>query len=262
MSIAEYPESLAQHYDHDYAALRQVEDVPFYMAQAIDAGGPCLEAGCGTGRVLLPIARAGVEITGVDPSATMRAMLRAKLRREPADVAARVRVVDGHFGALGVDGPFALVTVPFRAFMHVPDSASQRTAFTELARVLAPGGRLILDVFDFDAELGERHRDPHLDTTYVMDGRTVQRWSESSYHPASRTLSVTFRWTTGGSASSAGDDSARADFMMRCCSADELEALATHAGLVIEALDADFGGTPYDRADPGDIVLIARRPSG
>jgi len=263
MSVAEYPESLAWHYDHDYAALRKVDDVPFYMRHARESGGPCLEVGCGTGRVMLPIARAGQEITGADPSATMRAALREKLAQEPAEVSARVRVVDGRFDALGVHGPFALVTSPFRAFMHVPDADGQRAAFREMTRVLAPGGRLVLDLFDFDAELGARFREPRHDTTYVMGGRTVERWSSSRYDPESRLLAVTFKWIqTAEEGGGAASKTQQADFTMRCTSAAELEALVAHAGLEIEALDADFAGTPYDPAHPGDIVLIARRPSG
>src|SRR5678815_2448305 len=58
-------------------------DVDHYVALASAHGGPVLEIGCGNGRILLPIARAGVRVMGVDRSLPMLADLRAKVRAEP-----------------------------------------------------------------------------------------------------------------------------------------------------------------------------------
>ena len=61
-------------------------DVPFYLAMAKETGGPVCELACGTGRVLLPLARAGFEVTGIDVSQAMLDKLQAKLDKEPRDV--------------------------------------------------------------------------------------------------------------------------------------------------------------------------------
>src|SRR5262245_11537333 len=105
MEACTYPAALARRYDRDYAAMgRSARDVGFYVERAREARGPVLEMACGTGRVLLPIARAlaadGAEdarVTGVDPSPEMRAQLLAKLAREPEDVRRRVTLHDGRF---------------------------------------------------------------------------------------------------------------------------------------------------------------------
>ena len=76
MEACTYPKALARRYDRDYAAMgRSARDVGFYVELARAAQGPVLEMACGTGRVLLPIARAlaedgvpGASVTGVDPS--------------------------------------------------------------------------------------------------------------------------------------------------------------------------------------------------
>ena len=86
--------SIAEFYDSTLVYLER-KDVEFYVAEARAAGGPVLELGCGTGRVLLPAARAGVEITGLDASANMLERCRAKLAAEPEAVRGRATLVRG-----------------------------------------------------------------------------------------------------------------------------------------------------------------------
>ena len=71
----------AKYYDDAYAAMHLV-DAPFYVDLAKETGGPVLEIGCGTGRVLIPTARTGIEIHGVDNSAPMLAVLKENVARE------------------------------------------------------------------------------------------------------------------------------------------------------------------------------------
>jgi cyclopropane fatty-acyl-phospholipid synthase-like methyltransferase len=73
---------------YDYHAKRG--DVEFYVALATESGGPVLEIGCGTGRLLIPTARAGVHITGLDNSEEMLEICRRKLEDEPTKVKGRV----------------------------------------------------------------------------------------------------------------------------------------------------------------------------
>ncbi len=84
----------ADYYDY-VPAYAERSDVAFFVDMARDSGGPVLELGCGTGRVLLPTARAGIAITGLDLSPGMLRILRGRLAAEPPDVQARVRLVEG-----------------------------------------------------------------------------------------------------------------------------------------------------------------------
>jgi ubiquinone/menaquinone biosynthesis C-methylase UbiE len=59
---------VAEFYDFETTL---VEDIPFYVEYAKKSGGPVLELGCGTGRALIPIAKAGIEIWGLDISKSM-----------------------------------------------------------------------------------------------------------------------------------------------------------------------------------------------
>ena len=69
-------------------------EVDFYVEEAMDCGGPVLELGCGTGRVLLPIARSGIEITGIDIDNGLLEVLRGKLNGEDREVAQRIQILE------------------------------------------------------------------------------------------------------------------------------------------------------------------------
>ena len=82
----------AKYYDEAYATLEDLRDLQFYLEMARRKGGPVLELACGTGRVLLPIAKEGLRIDGVDSSPAMLEQLQQKLAREPQHVRALTEI--------------------------------------------------------------------------------------------------------------------------------------------------------------------------
>ena len=81
---------------YDYIVpYRNRPDVAFFVVMATQSGGPVLEVGCGTGRVLIPTARAGIEIVGIDLSPSMLDVCRQRLVQEPVEVQARRAVGRG-----------------------------------------------------------------------------------------------------------------------------------------------------------------------
>ena len=108
----------AKYYDSAYGKLAEKEvlvDLPFYVDMARQSGGPVLEIGCGTGRVLLPIAREGIEIEGVDNSGPMLAVLRKHLDGESPEVRAKVKLHVGDMRTFRLGREFPLITIPFTA---------------------------------------------------------------------------------------------------------------------------------------------------
>src|SRR5262245_12593437 len=145
MSDDTYDRSIAQSYDAEYAVIRDPSgDRAFYADLAREAGGPVLELGCGTGRVLLPIAREGLVVAcvGLDLSANMLDVLRAK---GPPDNLSLVQASMTAFD-LG-EARFHLVFAAFRAFQHLCTVDEQLAALACVRRHLAPGGRFAFDVF-------------------------------------------------------------------------------------------------------------------
>src|SRR5947207_3264996 len=115
--VYSYSGDLPYLYDHVllYAART---DVQFYVDEAKRSGGRILEIGCGTGRVLLPIARAGLEIVGVDAAQGMLDRCATKLATEPTETRRRVELQLGDARNSNLDSKFDLVIAPFRVFQH------------------------------------------------------------------------------------------------------------------------------------------------
>lgn len=127
-------------------------DVEFYLDCARRFGGPILELGTGTGRILLPLAEAGHEVVGLDLSAAMLDAAAAKLDERP-ELAVRARLVQGDMTDFDLGRRFALIIIPARSFQHVVTPSGQRAALRSAHRHLVPGGHLILDLFDPNFEL-------------------------------------------------------------------------------------------------------------
>jgi SAM-dependent methyltransferase len=130
------------------------EDIPFYVDLAEQSGGPVLEIGVGSGRVAVPIALAGVTVVGVDESPVMLEL--ARRRAEPHAV--DLRLVRADMRDLPELGAFALVTVPFRALLHLRDDGERLAVLRSLGERLRPGGTLAFDVFHPDrVDIEETH---------------------------------------------------------------------------------------------------------
>jgi SAM-dependent methyltransferase len=137
-------------YDAFYGGSRPqiAGDVAFYERLARGGGGAVLEVGCGTGRITVPLAQAGLEVTGVDLSEAMLAIARRKFAALPTSVQAHVNLINQDMTALNLGRCFNLVFLPFRSFQHVLTIDLQRKALKAIRRHLEPTGRLALHLFD------------------------------------------------------------------------------------------------------------------
>lgn len=125
---------------------RNRPDVDFFVEAAKKSGGPVLEVGCGTGRILLPTARSGIPITGLDLSEHMLDVCRQELEKEPRDVQDLVSLIQGDMRNFSLGEKFPLITLPFRPFQHLLTVEDQISCLTTIKDHLEPGGGLILDL--------------------------------------------------------------------------------------------------------------------
>lgn len=132
-------------------------DVAWYRRLARECGGPVLELGAGTGRVTLPLAEDGVAVHALDIEADMLSGLTRKLNERPAEVRARVTVVESDMRTFQLAERFALVIAPFRALLHNLSDAEHAACFRQIREHLRPGGRFAFNVFHPSLEFMAQH---------------------------------------------------------------------------------------------------------
>lgn len=151
-----------------------MHDVPFYVElarQAADEGQAVLELGCGTGRVTIPIAQAGVEVVGLDNSPAMLDVARRKAR----DAGLDIRWVTADMRSFQLEQPFGLIIIPFRTFLHLLTDEDQAASLDRVYQHLLPGGRFALNFFV--QPLAQRAPQPVISRIYrSMQVRYVSRY--------------------------------------------------------------------------------------
>lgn len=215
------------------------EDVGFYVDLAVESGGPVVELAVGTGRIAVPIARAGIRVIGVDSSPGMLAV--AREAAEEAGVSHLVDLREGDLREPPVAERVPLVLCPFRSLLHMQTEDEKLRALRAAAALLAPGGRFAFDVFSPSREdISETH------------GRWLERepgiWERADWDEGSRTLSLSVR-SDGGAATTFG---------LHWLSAPEWLRLLDDADLEVESLHGWFDGRPF--ADQEDMVFVVRKP--
>jgi SAM-dependent methyltransferase len=242
----------AAYYDAAYAVLRgPAGDVAFYRELARAAGGPVLELGCGTGRVLLEIAQLGLPCTGLDLSPAMLERLRAK------GLPAGLRLVQAPMQRFDLPGErFALIFSAFRAFQHMYTVEDQLACLACVRRHLAPGGAFALDVFNPRlARMGAPEEPEAPGVRFTIDGDDVVRHESVRRDPGTQLLRVRMRYVrTRGGRELANEE---VEFQMRWFYRFELEHLLARAGFREIAIHGDFEGRAFD-ADSPAIIAVAR----
>ena len=253
-----YDSFIADYYDESPLVKGRLQDVAFYRDAAREFGDPVLELGCGTGRIAMALAETGKRITGLDLSERM--LERAVKKRAALHVEARERVhlVQGDMARFALGEKFRLVIIPFRPFQHLLEVQQQVDCMDCVREHLAPGGRVILDVFQTDAE---RMHDPvHLRelpvTEYkTADGRQV-RISErvAAFHRAEQRNDVEMIF----SIRHADGRQERMVFAwtLRYFFRYEVEHLLARCGFQVAGEYGNFDRTPI-RDDSPEMIFVA-----
>ena len=249
----------AEFYDH-IVPYQDRQDVGFFVEMAAEAGGNVLEVGCGTGRVLIPSARAGITITGLDLAEPMLQVCRTRLAAETEDVQQRVTLHHADMRHFDLGQQFALVTVPFRSFQHLITVDDQLAALAAIRQHIQPGGKLVLDLFNpslpylvDESRLGEFGEEPEFT---MPDGRRVARRTKIVSRDLTQQIQevALIYYVTH-------PDGRRErqvhQFPMRYLFRYEIEHLLVRAGFTLEAVYADYDRSPYGAKYPGELICVA-----
>jgi SAM-dependent methyltransferase len=244
-------------YDAIYASR---DDAGFWRSVAAGSGGPLLELGCGTGRVLVPLARAGFEITGLDLSSAMLERCRAKVLSEPPHVHERVRLVEADMTSFDLGRRFAAITCPFGGFQQLRTVEQQLACLDRCRTHLLPGGTLVLDLPNPDpapaAYAGDEPADGEATADEVdwSDGRRIRWWvTVTGYERAEQwnECELTFEVIEHGGMARRSTETISLRYIFRY----ELEHLLVRAGFRIIALYGDYDRAPFSDGSPAMIAV-------
>ncbi len=253
--------STAAFYDR-VAPYRERGDIAFYVEAARRNGGPVLEIGCGTGRVLLPTARIGVDIVGLDSSEEMLQVCREAVRSEAEETRSRVELLSGDMREFDLSRTFMLITMPFRPFQHLITVEDQTRCLERVRTHLAPDGKFILDVFNPDLDmlvkdnLGEEYCEEA--EVALPDGRLLER----RYRIVSRDLSAQTSEIELIYCVRLPDGSEERHvhaFLLRHLFRFELEHLLVRCGFRVEQVYGDFDRSAFGPKSPAEIIIVATR---
>ena len=236
-------------------------DAAFYLEEAEKSRGRVLEVACGTGRILLPIAREGIAITGIDQSPFMLERCYELLTLEPKDVQERVRLEQMDMRTFNLGERFALATIPFRPLQHMVKVADQLATFRSIHRHLNPGGHLVFDVFNPDLKrISAGSTDEHEDhpLTMLPDGRGVRRTARiTAVHALKQTSDVELTYYITDSAGKT--EKSVMKFPMRWFGRFEMEHLLERCGFGVKAVYGNFDRSELSDSSPEMIFVAERR---
>jgi len=249
----------AAHYaDPDYydrAYRRRRDDVAYYVRMGRLLGGPVLEYGVGTGRIALELARAGIDVTGVDLSEEMLGALRARLERQNAAVRERVRVVHGDMRTVRLKRRFPLVIAAFNTFLHLYDRPDVEQFLARVKDHLTPNGRFVFDVSVPHADyLGADPARRFGTPPFRHPARGIVRYNERfDYDPIRQVLLMKMEFNPVD-----GTPGWVVPLTHRQFFPQELEALLHYNGFVDIVMSADFtDGSPATATD--SLVVSCRK---
>jgi SAM-dependent methyltransferase len=216
-------------------------------------GGPIIDLACGTGRTTLPLAAAGLDVTGVDASESMLAHAREKART--LGLAVEFHLQD----CTRLEMPFAapLATMTGNAFQEFLTNDAQDQLLMSVARNLDAGGLFVFGTrLPCAANLDRPPGEQPWRSVSAPDGRTIVATVIWSYDPTTQLQDYVFIERIG-----AGDgalEEKRSRGRLRYTGPLELRRLLTANGFAIEGLHGSWAGAPL-ATDSREMVVVARK---
>jgi SAM-dependent methyltransferase len=253
--VSEY-DQFARFYDLDTAESNA--DLPFWLNLAKRTSGPVLEIACGTGRVMLPLARAGFDVVGVDVSSAMLAIARDKVAN--ASVAQRIELIQANVLELHLGRPFPLAVVALNSFGHFLEAGEPERALERIREHLRPNGLIALDLTNpTPGAFG--------DTTGVVihdytrpgpePGWTTVKLRSQALDPIEQIVDVSCIYDEVGPRGETRRT--LASFALRYFYRNELRLLFERVGMTLDAAYGSYDLDPLNEASDR-LIVIGRRP--
>ena len=243
---------------------QHLDDILFYLDEGKNADPPDLELACGTGRVLIPVAQAGVRVHGLDSSGAMLEVCRRKLAELPEDCRTRVTLHEGDMRDFSFDERFGLIYCPCRSFLHLMTTEDQITALRSIHDHLREGGTLALNFFNPDVSLiaealgrGRGSVRMRQEFSNPETGNRVISWGTLDHDPVTQIIDSYFIYDEVDAEGRLLERTYK-PMRLRWIYRYEFEHLLSRCGFQVEALYGDFDRGPFTQMHQ-ELIWIARR---
>ena len=230
------------------------EDIQFYIELASQVDGPILECACGTGRIAIPLARAGADVTGLDLSKEMLNVFRAKLRKENAATRKRIRLLKGDMRNFSLGKKFGMAYIAFASFLHLLTVKDEEACLKSVLEHLRPNGIFIVDVFNPD--LSRPQQLVRLDKVRQHGEETILRFNEQEMDLENQMINATNIYDFVSPSGSVKRKVLR--YQLRYIFKDELTRLLERTGYSVEQVYGNFDKSPFQEKSRR-IICVARR---
>jgi SAM-dependent methyltransferase len=239
-------------------------EIDFYRALAKSEGGSVLEIACGTGRVAIRLAQAGVNVVGLDVSPDM-----INVATQKSTGLGNARWVEGDMRSFQIEETFDLTLIPGHAFQNLNTPQDQVACLECIKRHLNPGGILVVHLDHMSVEnvrwLGElcgekrgvfeaaeRFQHPHT-------GRQIRASRAWTYEPSTQTAVVQTIWEEMDASGQILNRVERDPIRLHCVFRFEMEHLLAREGFEIEAVYGDFFRHELQDESPS-MIWVAKLP--
>ncbi len=243
----------AKFYDLRYGDF--LDDLPMYTGFAARTGGPILELGCGTGRLLIPLAKEGYDVTGVDISTEMLKIAREKAAK--ASVQEKVELIEGDVRTFSTTKEYPLALSAVSSFMALDSLEKQIAGLENVRKAMRPGGLLILDLFNPNPSvlLEGDGRVNFVGEWELEDGSVVQEFSIRTTHASSQIHEITYLYDVLKPDGSI--DRHRTQVRLKYIGEPEGRLLLERTGYKVEAVYGSYELDPFDDYSPS-MIFVAR----
>jgi SAM-dependent methyltransferase len=229
-------------YDHDY-------DLPFWLSLAEREAGPVVEWGAGTGRIAVPLAAAGHDVTAVEISAGM-----VDGGREKGQA---VGWILGDMRDAKPKRSYGLAVCAFNSFLCLRSKEDALAFLRNAHEHLAPGGLLGIEVSAFSPEELSGGAELRHDLTRELPDGSLDRFSVSTYDSATQLMHMRLFYERYDGSGSFEDRMAQ-DLTIRTTNRDELLLMLRLTGFEAEEVYGDFEGGTFDSASD-HLIVLARK---
>ena len=236
-----------RHYDLAYSDY--TEDIDFWVEQAKRYGSPVLELACGTGRITMPLAKEGFEVTGIDLAESMLEQAERNSQEQGLDIDwVKADMRDFRLGK-----SFPLIICPGQSISRLLTIEDIERCLAAVREHLAPGGRFIMELYNPSLEILSREegeRSPFLEYDHPDGEGKVRVDFSSLYEKATQLQHLTLHYSLPGV-----DEQPTERVRIRMYFPQELDALLKYNGFEVVEKYGDFDGKPFEAGDNYQVVV-------